>query len=62
MTDTLKTICAHNAPGQALVAGRPVECRQCGAQIQPSPNGGTHSINAVYPGQAVSTGEWALDS
>lgn len=59
MAQASPTTCAHNAPGQTYVGGRPIPCRQCGALIQPSPRavdaGGrvqgqsAGTINALYP-------------
>lgn len=69
MAQASPTTCAHNAPGQALVPGRPVPCRQCGALIEPSPRavnsggqliGGT-APNALYPEDAAaSSAAWAF--
>jgi hypothetical protein len=56
MAQAAPTTCAHNAPGQVLVAGRPVSCRQCGAQIEPSPR----AVNSV--GQLVSAAHGALNA
>jgi hypothetical protein len=57
---TSPTICAHNAPGQVVVANVATTCRQCGAQIKASSRAvdaasgafksGGQQVNAVYPG------------
>lgn len=52
MAETAQHSCHHNAVGQKLVTGVMIPCRQCGALIAPSVNGGTGagSVAATYPG------------
>lgn len=64
------TTCGHNGTGQVLVPGRPVPCRKCGTQIQPSPQTvnaagqlvpGSAKPNATYPGDgAAASAAWAF--
>ncbi len=70
MTQAAHTTCGHDAAGQVLIAGRPVACRKCGAQIQPSPRSvnaagqlvpGSATPNAVYPEDgAAASAAWAF--
>jgi hypothetical protein len=63
MAQASPTTCAHNAPGQVLVPGRPIACLECGAQIQPTPRAvnsggqliaGEKQVNATYPADSKS--------
>lgn len=61
MPQNLGTTCAHNAPNQTYVEGRPTRCRQCGCELEPearaiaqataTPNISPAGVLAGYPGE-----------